>query len=93
MRGSPLVYELEDPLEFCLDPLTDSKRPGVQTALPRWSMAPTPSTSEGPAGADPAPEVPKAPPPPSLRERLNAHAPTLVFVAVMALSCAVRWGV
>ena len=82
MRGSPLVYELEDPMEFCLDALTDSKRPGVQTASPRW-MAP-PEEDE--------PETPKAPSP-SIRQRLNAHASTLMFVAVMALSCAIRWGV
>ena len=83
MRGSPLVYELEDPMEFCLDALTDSKRPGVQTAPPRWMAPPEEAESE----------APKKPPPPSIRQRLNAHASTLMFVAVMALSCAVRWGV
>lgn len=82
MRGSPLVYELEDPMEFCLEPLTDSRRPGVQTALPRCMMAP----------AEAEPDTPEAPPSPSLRQRLNTHASTIVFVSVMALSCAVRWG-
>ena len=42
MYRSPLVYQLEDPREFSIEPLTDSQRPGVQTALPsaadaRWA--------------------------------------------------------
>lgn len=76
MRGSPLVYELEDPGEFSLDPLTDSTRPGVQTALQGWMMQ----------GVDPA-----EPPPPTLSERLAPHHMTLLFVVVMSLSIGVRW--
>ncbi len=76
MRGSPLVYELEDPGEFSLDPLTDSTRPGVQTALQGWMML----------GLEP-----DEPPPPTLGERLAPHRMTLLFVAVMSLSIGVGW--
>ncbi len=74
MRGSPLVYQLEDPGEFSLNPLTDSARPGVQTAL-----------------VSPPPPEPGEPRQPTLGEWLSQNALGVVFVAVMSLSCAVRW--
>ena len=75
MRGSPLVYELEDPSEFCLDALTDSKRPGVQTALPGWLCTDEP---------EPAPE-------PTALQRLLSEPQAVLFVVVMLLASAVRW--
>ena len=83
MRGSPLVYELEDPDEFSLDPLTDSTRPGVQTALQGW-MVPRPESGDDPR------EEPEGPPPPTLGEWLEQHGMALLFVTVMSLSWGVR---
>ena len=80
MCGSPLVYELEDVREFSLDPLTDSKRPGVQTAIARWMLS------------SDTPDEPQKPPPVPLGQRLVQHRHALLFVIVMSLSSAIRWG-
>jgi len=82
MSETPLVYELEDRDEFSLDPLTDSTRPGVQTALQGWMRPLEECDGDSPE-----------PPPPTLLEFLDQHSMTLMFMAVMLVSSAVRWGV